>query len=294
MGWRGYWEYYEKKEPKAVKDGIKAKSRRGSIGETWWSKRWIGVLESFDMGKRLTRGKSYARKGQVISIDVEKGIVRAKVQGTRKKPYQVKISLDPITDPAWEKVEDRMASKAIFAARLLASEMPHNIEDAFSEAGVSLFPASKQELETDCSCPDWANPCKHIAAVYYLLAERFDEDPFLIFKLRGRRKDEIIDALRERRASAVEEVPEDKIMPLEESLDHFWDLGDLDRFEVNPALPEVEHPILKVLGDSPFMVGRSNLTSLLEKAYEVVSTAAMKRALGETNGRESKEKEEEA
>jgi uncharacterized Zn finger protein len=78
-----------------------------------------------------------------------------------------------------------MASQAIFAAKLLSGEMPQNIEEAFAEAKVSLFPTSEQDLDTECSCPDWANPCKHIAAVYYLLAERFDEDPFLIFKLRG-------------------------------------------------------------------------------------------------------------
>ena len=76
-----YWSYYEKTSPKEVKNGLKAKSKRGSIGETWWSKRWVGVLESFNLGARLTRGRSYARKGQVISIDVKPGVVQARVQG---------------------------------------------------------------------------------------------------------------------------------------------------------------------------------------------------------------------
>ena len=204
MGWDSYWGYYKPAKRKEVKEDIKAKSKRGAIGETWWSKRWIAVLESFDMGARLTRGRSYARKGQVVSIDVQKGIVTAKVQGTRSKPYSVRIHLNPISEPNWEKVTEAMASKAIFAANLLSGEMPHDIEDAFSEAGLALFPRSKNELATNCSCPDWANPCKHIAAVYYLLAERFDEDPFLIFKLRGRTKEEIIAALRDKRASSAE------------------------------------------------------------------------------------------
>ena len=178
----GYWEYYKPEKPKEVKNGIKAKSKRGDIATTWWSKRWIAVLESFSMGTRLTRGRSYARKGQVISIDVREGIVKSKVQGSGSKPYSVTIKMDPISNADWEKVADAMASKAIFAAKLLAGEMPADIEDAFAEAGISLFPVKLKDLETDCSCPDWANPCKHIAAVYYLLAERFDDDPFLIFK----------------------------------------------------------------------------------------------------------------
>jgi uncharacterized Zn finger protein len=293
MTWGSYWDYYKPAKPKEVKDGIKAKSKRGAIGETWWSKRWIDVLESFDMGTRLSRGRSYARKGQVISIDVKKGVVTAKVQGTRPKPYAVRIQLNPISEPDWDKVTDAMASKAIFAAKLLSGEMPLDIEDAFSEAGISLFPASKKELETECSCPDWANPCKHIAAVYYLLAEQFDEDPFLIFKLRGRTKEEIINALREKRVLMGEEeskaitegavsIPSEKVRPLEECRDSFWQAGDaLDSFSVNPAPPEVENAILKRLGDAPFYVGKANLTSLLSKAYEVASSAALQKAFEE-------------
>jgi len=295
MTWGSYWGYYKPAKPKEVKDGIKAKSKRGAIGETWWSKRWIDVLESFDMGARLTRGRSYARKGQVISIDVQKGEVTAKVQGTRAKPYAVKIQLNPISESGWDNVTDTMASKAIFAAKLLSGEMPLDIEDAFSEAGISLFPRVRKELETECSCPDWANPCKHIAAVYYLLAERFDEDPFLIFKLRGRTKEEIIDALREKRAVATSAEEEsgaiaegavsttgEKVKPLEECLDSFWQAGDaLDSFSVNPDRPEVEKAILKRLGDAPFYVGKVNLTSLLSKAYEVASSRALQKASGE-------------
>ena len=119
-----YWDYYEKTSPKAVKNGLKAKSKRGSIGETWWSKRWVSVLESFDMGARLTRGKSYARKGQVISIDVEPGVVQARVQGSFAQPYDVSIKLVPLSPEEWEKAIAAMASKAVFSARLLSGEMP--------------------------------------------------------------------------------------------------------------------------------------------------------------------------
>jgi uncharacterized Zn finger protein len=291
-----YWSYYERASPKAVKNGLKAKSKRGSIGETWWSKRWVSVLESFDLGARLTRGRSYARKGQVISIDVEAGMVRAKVQGTMSKPYDVEIKLKPLCEADWEKVTVAMASKAVFAARLLSGEMPQNIEQAFSDSGISLFPKKGDDLLTDCSCPDWSNPCKHIAAVYYLLAEQFDRDPFLIFKLRGRTKEEIVEALRSlRSAGAAQDLDkisgpislvEDKKKPLEECLDCFWQKGsELDLLEVNPRGPQVQNAVLKRLGDAPFSLGSANLAALLAKAYGIAGRAALQKAAGEAENR---------
>lgn len=278
------WYYYPREPPKPVKDGIKAKSKRGDIGETWWSKRWVGILESFDMGARLSRGRSYARRGQVVSIKVKKGVVYAKVQGTRDRPYSVKIKLPVLSDAAWEEVTNVMASQALFAAKLLSGEMPLNIEEAFDEAGVSLFPESKKELDTYCSCPDWANPCKHIAAVYYLLAEQFDEDPFLIFVLRGRKKEEITKILRGKRTKALPEGTvasegvTDTVLPLEECLDTFWEAGEaLHSFVTNPVAPD-ENVILKRLGDAPFTIKGENATSLLSRIYDAVSTAALQKA----------------
>jgi uncharacterized Zn finger protein len=286
-----YW-YYEPTKPREVKDGIKAKSQHGVIGKTWWSRRWIDVLESLGMGARLARGRSYARRGQVVSMDIRKGVVHAKVQGTRPSPYNVEIRLRLLSDGNWDKVADAMASQAIFVAKLLSGEMPQDIEDAFSKAKVSLFPSSEGELDTNCSCPDWANPCKHIAAVYYLLAERFDEDPFLIFKLRGRTKEEIIQILRGKRGKTLPRekslipsepdfFPEDIGAPLEDCLDTFWEAGKaLDSFVINPTLPEVDNAILKRLGKAPFSVGKYNIATLLAKAYDVASSAALQRALG--------------
>lgn len=293
--WRGrYWDYYEPSRPIKVEGGIKTKSERGDIGSTWWSKRWIGVLESFNMGARLTRGRSYARQGQVLSIDVQPGIVKAKVQGSRPKPYDVQIRLKPLSDQDWEKVTEAMAAQALFAAKLLAGEMPTNIEEAFAVVHLSLFPTAARELDTDCSCPDWANPCKHIAAVYYLLAERFDEDPFLIFKLRGRTKEQIIETLRQKR---VETLPAESTAPsvdegestaaenslsLEEHLDTFWQAGEaLATFTVNPTAPKIDKAILKRLGDAPFVVGGRNIAALLAKAYDVADAAAWQKMAGE-------------
>jgi len=283
------WNYYREDQPIKVEGGIKTRSERGEIGSTWWSKRWIKVLESFSMGTRLTRGRSYARKGQVISIDIMPGIVKAKVQGSMPKPYNVKIKLKPLTDQDWEKVTQAMAAQALFAAKLLVGEMPTNIEEAFHAVHLSLFPAREKDLETDCSCPDWANPCKHIAAVYYLLAERFDEDPFLIFKLRGRTKEEIIQALRSKR---IETLPSQSASPagsedaaqadtgilLADDPDTFWQAGEgLDVFSVNPAAPRIDRALLKRLGDAPYTLEGRNITSLLARAYDVVDAAISQR-----------------
>ena len=293
--YRNSWDYYyPTAKPVTVKNGIKAKSKRGAIGETWWSKRWISVLESFNMGARLTRGRSYARKGQVVSIKITTGHVTAKVQGTRRKPYEVTIRLEPLSDNDWANVTDVMVSRAIFAAKLLSGEMPKNIEEAFGDAKTSLFPTSKRELDTDCSCPDWANPCKHIAAVYYLLAERFDEDPFLIFKLRGRSKKGIIAALGKKRTATAQDestvlsggnvsLSGEPVPSLEECIDTFWQTGDiLKNFSVKPYRSKVEHVVLKRLGDAPFNIGKKNIAALLEKAYGIASSRALHKASGET------------
>jgi uncharacterized Zn finger protein len=197
MGKRRYndWGYYDYRPTINTKGGIKAQTKRGGFGESWWAKRWIAVLESFDIGSRLGRGRSYARKGQVLSIDIAAGVVRAKVQGSSPKPYQVTIKVKPLPDSDWKKLAAALASQAIFAAKLLAGEMPQEIEKAFAAIGLSLFPEKLRDLETDCSCPDWSNPCKHVAAVYYLLGEEFDRDPFLIFRLRGMSREAFLGSL---------------------------------------------------------------------------------------------------
>ncbi len=289
MGWHKEhddWDYKEPMKPGRVEGGMKTSSEQGAIGSTWWSKRWIGVLESFSMGTRLTRGQSYARQGQIISMDIEAGIVKASVQGAQPRPYTIKIQLKPLSDQDWEKVTEAMASQAIFAAKLLAGEMPVNIEEAFGAVKLSLFPVSAKDLETDCTCPDWANPCKHTAAVYYLLAERFDEDPFLIFKLRGRTKDEIVQALREKRTetlpaestlSSAESDAAEAIIPLEDHLDMFWQAGEeLETFTVNPAAPRIDKAVLKRLGDAPFMIEGQNMVSLLSRAYDMVDAYVLR------------------
>jgi uncharacterized Zn finger protein len=282
------WDWdYEPRQPRAVKDGIKPKRARGQIGEKWWSQRWLKTLESFQIQSRLQRGRTYARSGQVMSLHVESGEVRAKVQGSMPKPYSVSIKLARLSDAAWEKVIGQMASQAAFSAKLLAGEMPHNIDEAFAAAKADLFPAKLSDLDAECTCPDYANPCKHIAAVYYILADQFDDDPFLLFTLRGRDKDEVLAELRKLRggdgadgAVAADGSPDFEIAfepapPLEACLDAFWQAGEaLAAVPYRPPTPTPKDAMLRRLGPPPDRIGGSALTDVLGKVYAAVNEAA--------------------
>jgi uncharacterized Zn finger protein len=201
--------WYPPSRPRPVESGLKARTSRGEIGSTWWSRRFIDVLESFAMGSRLTRGRTYARKGQVISLDVLPGEVRAMVQGSRARPYQVTIGLHVFPELVWAKAEIALSEQALPSAKLLAGEVPAELEELFAAAGAPLFPDTVDELDMGCSCPDWEVPCKHLAATFYLLAEAFDDDPFLILRWRGRDREALLGRLRKLRADGTSEEPVD-------------------------------------------------------------------------------------
>ncbi|MEE6262217.1 SWIM zinc finger family protein [Plantactinospora sonchi] len=179
-----------------VSGGLRARSTRGTIGQSWWSRRFVDVLESFALGTRLTRGRSYARSGQVLSLEVAPGEVTAVVQGSRPQPYAVSIRLRPFPEPLWTRVETLLAAQALFSARLLAGDVPPELEQVFADAGAPLFPGAVDELEQRCNCPDFAVPCKHLAATFYLLAEAFDADPFQLLHWRGRDRRRLLARLR--------------------------------------------------------------------------------------------------
>jgi uncharacterized Zn finger protein len=259
----GNHPFYEASRPLPAEDGIAARSRHGAIGETWWSRRFIELLESFGVGSRLKRGRNYARSGQVVELDVEHGVVLAKVQGSRHSPYRVRIRYRPL------------------------------IEELFHSCKLSLFPCSQRELNATCTCPDGVNPCKHIAAAYYILAERFDENPFLIFTWRGRDQDELMESLRKRRVPAgrgartsttsapAANVPEPGAS-LSTVLDSFWSCGpELEGFHVSPLAGEAPDALLRQLGPAPVEVGEHNLAEILADAYVTLAHAAERRALSE-------------
>ncbi len=176
--------------------GVASRSQRGAFVESWWAERWVAALEGLITPLRLARGRSYARAGQVLSIQEQTGIVLADVQGSRRTPYRVTIGLAPLSDEAWERVIAALSSRPDLAAGLLAGEMPRDIDEVFAAARASLFPTKPDHLRLTCNCPDKVTVCKHIAATCYLLGEQLDEDPFLLFRLRGRGQEEVVEGLR--------------------------------------------------------------------------------------------------
>jgi uncharacterized Zn finger protein len=282
----GDYRFFERSKPRKVKGGIKAQNKRGAFGTTWWAKRWIAVLESFDIGARLQRGRTYARGGQVISINVEKGEVTAKVQGSRPKPYDVTIQVKGLTDADWKKLAGALSKQALFAAKLLAGEMPQDIEQTFKDVGLSLFPTKLGDLKTDCSCPDDSNPCKHIAAVYYLLGEEFDRDPFLIFKLRGLSREELTGLLGKvepASAAAPEKEPPAAPEPLPADPAGFWKDADLPADLMGEvAIPPVAAALPRRLGGFPFWRGNERFLDALEQVYKQAAQRGLDAFLGET------------
>lgn len=162
---------------------------------TWWGKKWIQALESFGWANRLERGRRYARQGKVIDLNIEKGKITAFVSGTRSTPYRVSIKVQKFRKSQWNAIIKFLSSKALYAAQLLSGTMPEDIQYVFEEAGINILPHDEAELKVSCSCPDIAVPCKHIAAVHYIIAEELDKDPFLVFKLRGMGKEEFIEQM---------------------------------------------------------------------------------------------------
>jgi uncharacterized Zn finger protein len=260
-----------------VKGGIRARSRSGEIGGTWWSKRWLEVLHSFGWSDRLHRGRSYARRGHVLDFRIEPGRATAQVQGSRPKPYRVEIALRRLSPRQWRVVSAAMASRAAFAARLLSGEVPPEAEEVFRGAKAPLFPGSERDFAAACSCPDRAGICKHVAAVHYLLAEQFDRDPFMLFALRGRGREALLASLRKGRKGKEAPPPAPGPEPPEPmSVERFWTIGPtFAGARAAPAPPAVDLAVLRRLGPPAFAKGRPELLRRLEDLYRTASARAL-------------------
>jgi len=272
-GWDG--ERFPPSRPRKAVGGIKARSKRGPIGEQWWSRRFIEVLESLGLASRLSRGRSYARSGQVVALDIGTGHVTASVQGSRPKPYKVRLTVVPLTTPQWAAVEEALVARAVFRARLLAGEMPAEIEDVFASCGTPLFPRTARDLDMTCSCPDWEVPCKHLAAVCYVLAEAFDEDPFAMLAWRGKGRDDLLASLRRltggRVAATTRPVIDVADRPLADCVTEqsFWDssLSAARLRSLPPAVPAPADLLLRTVDPPLLTAGGQDLAALLRPAY---------------------------
>ncbi|MDD1414505.1 SWIM zinc finger family protein [Dolichospermum sp. ST_con] len=235
----------------------------------WWSQRWLDLLDSYRFKKRLERARNYSRQGNVLSIKFKAAKVLARVQGSEVESYKVSLSLDAFTEEEWGYVVETMSQKALFAAKLLAGEMPQNIEEVFISNGLSLFPFTLGDVHGKCSCPDQVVPCKHIGAVYYQLGDRFSEDPFVLFQLRGRTKEQIISDLRQLRSSKNVEIiqetaeikPEVSQNQYPVKLADFWQYAEPLASSLVVISPAVSETILDTLGTIPFTKDEENTTN---------------------------------
>ncbi len=259
--------FYEAGRPIEVDGGIAVRAKRGKIGEQWWSRRFVDVLEQICDGGRLARGRAYARKGQVMDFALAPGQVTGRVQGSRPQPYEVTITIAAFDDAQWTDVVDALGGQALYRAALLAGDMPHEIVDLFAERDLPLFP---DRLDIRCSCPDWSVPCKHGSAVLYVLAEAFDDDPFLVLAWRGRDRDTLLGALRgtPEPLPTVDPLAVDED-PLEDRLADYYSPGiSLSRLRERPsrvtAPPEL---LLRALDAPPVKVRHIPLVDLLRPAY---------------------------
>jgi uncharacterized Zn finger protein len=276
----------------------------------WWSQRWLDLLDSYRFKKRLERARNYSRQGNVLSIEFKGAKVLARVQGSEVEPYKVSLFLDAFSDEEWGYVIETLSQKSIFAAKLLAGEMPQNIEDVFVANGLSLFPFTLGDVHSKCSCPDKAVPCKHIGAVYYQLGDRFSEDPFVLFQLRGRTREKIISDLRTLRSSKLLEKFAEKFAenseettskqkkaeiqkPISEhqyslKLDNFWQYNEPLESSLVVISPSVGETVLDVLGKIPLAKDEESLLSssasdvtmnYLQTVYKDVSQKAFLAAM---------------
>jgi uncharacterized Zn finger protein len=264
--WDQPWQYFPASKPLEAKGGIATTKARGAMADTWWSKRFVTVLDSYGLGGRMTRGRAYARKGQVLSLEVSTGILSARVQGSRSSPYVISITIKTPSAEQWRKIEIALQSRLGYAAHLMAGEVPTDLEEVFASVGTKLFPTRWTDMKATCSCPDWGDPCKHQAAVLYVFADQLDRDPWQLLVWQGRSKDQILALFAGQATTAVD--PADEIAP-------WWPLRPgvvVESGGMQPIIPQAEvaappHAVLARLGDLDATANGLPILETLKTAY---------------------------
>ena len=245
--------------------------KKRAFGHTWWGERWLDVLEKLGSywPNRLPRGRRYARSGAVVELTLKPAQIIARVQGTRATPYRVSIKVRSFSSEEKRRFLEILEKRPLLSASLLRLEVPPEILDAFKEEGLELLPASPEEFETNCSCPDWANPCKHIAAVFYVITEAIDRDPFNLFLLRGIPKEEILAGL---------ELEKDKRVAARNFTLQEKDLAGFYSARGRGSFPAIRLPdgarelIFSLLQEKPVFYPEGDLKKELRRFYEHLSS----------------------
>ncbi|MCK4873490.1 MAG: hypothetical protein KAS72_12255 [Phycisphaerales bacterium] len=271
-------------KPRRVRHGLRLAAKSGPVASSWVGLAWMARFEHVDDGAHLAEGLQYARAGQTVRMAITDHGVAASVMGRAPKAYEVSINVTAFDHATWDHVISTMSDQAIYAAKLLAGQLPDSVEGIFALTGKRLLP-EEDDLEVRCTCDEKDTYCKHVICAAAMIAERLDSDPFLLFTLRGLDGDVFLERLRQRRALASEQgepapayTPSPPVgvvaaaPPIELCIDDFWGAGPgLDELDVEPGPPDVDHALLRRLGPAPFADARFPLVGLLATCYDTIS-----------------------
>jgi len=286
--WNPWDDSFPLAAPRTVAGGITAHSQGDAFGTTWHARRWIETLERFDLGSRVARGRRYARRGQVAELEFAPGFVTAAVQGAHRSPYRVVVAVRQLSGEEHDRVVAQIAARPLGAAQLLSGILHECVDEAFEAAGVPLLPTEMGQLSTKCSCPDWSNPCKHVAAVFFLIADELDRNGMQLLTLRGVDRELLFEQIRIATAIAVpapatssgHQPPTRVVRPRSEPLpsdpDAFWNVpGNLDHLVGDTAAPADAAAFARRLGAFPRWRGSEPFLDTLQGRYARASTAAL-------------------
>lgn len=242
------------KVPRHVEHGLRPRSMRGKLGQSWWSQKFVSLIEDDPKKSHLEAARRYVRKGQIMKLNVNPGEIAAKVQGTQDQPYDTRVCLPAVDDDTWRRLIQRLVARSEYMACLLADIVPESLPELFEKAGVPLIPDDVEHVSWTCTCSEETIPCKHVAAVFYLVADRMDDDPFMLLRWRGRGRQEILGALRESWGADPElgtsEDSEEDVLT-EADIPRFFSLPpDFDQLPYPP--PSDQPDVIRRLGFPPF------------------------------------------
>jgi len=249
--------------PRSVQGGIRAQQARGGAGRAWWSRHWIAALERFGLGARLGRGRQYAIAGQVAQFDIRPGRIQAMVQGAEAEPYTCTIAVDPPSPETRDALIAAFRDAPMLAARLLVQDLPPEVETLFHRlTGRSLFPIRRTSFSTRCTCRDWANPCKHLAAVYFLFGETIARDPFQLLAFHGLPEHDLLGIASGRQPEPIEP-------PIPADTADFWGHAPREDFADYGPQPEpgIVAPLLIRLASPPLWRGQERFGEVMETVY---------------------------
>ncbi len=254
---------------------------RKSYGNTWWGKQWLNALNQIDFSNRLPRGRTYANKGLAGNIQIKDNKITAEVQGSRPRPYKVSFTVPPFSNQEKAKITEAVIENPMHLSSLLNRKLPPVLMQLCAAKGVSLFPASWNDIEGACSCPDWAVPCKHMASVIYLVANEIDQNPFLVFELH---KFNLFEALK-KAGYTSQESQDIRIL----SLSRLWeDLPDgtspakqpilnLDQIDFS-VIPSLKEDLMAILSDQPVFFPAGNFKKIITENYNQIAKGLEKKS----------------